>query len=52
MSFFTTFFCDHKWKSHAKKEREEINADKEVIYEYTMEVLICEHCGKIKKIKY
>lgn len=57
MKIFEKLFCKHKWKSHSKQAREEhhrISPTFEYVKtrEYTLEVLICEHCGKIKKIEY
>jgi len=57
---FAKLFCKHKWSSHAK------NIINQVTYahngyswdatpikkEFTREVLVCEHCGKIKIIEY
>ena len=59
-------FCSHKWKTHTKvvKEYQQYYRtgnvfDQNTQYkkvggttEKTIEVLICEHCGKIKKITY
>ncbi len=56
MRLFKKMFCSHKWKLHAKKEyrwEEENPFDGEThTYSNTYEVLICENCGKIKKIRY
>lgn len=58
-------FCLHKWNTHARKVYE--HTDKEVVsgteswykpivtdaeYSKTIEVLICEKCGKIETIEY
>ena len=57
MSVFLRFFCIHKWKSHAKKVDNRIKkiegtwSATETIYQ-TTEILICEKCGEINKIKY
>lgn len=46
-------FCSHKWKSHTKKSYEwNEKGDMINTVSNTIEVLICEECGKIKKIKY
>ena len=44
-------FCTHKWSSHAKNlyPSTAINGNR---MEQTVEVLICEKCGKIKQIMY
>ena len=44
-------FCTHKWGSHAKNlyPSTAINGNR---MEQTVEVLICEKCGKIKQINY
>lgn len=54
---FKFWFCNHKWKTHAKKEYrwEELNKKSypmKEIYCETIEILVCENCGKIKQIKY
>lgn len=54
------YLCLHKWKSHALKEyiwsEEEQSLNPEVILtrncQKTTEILICEHCGAIKKLEY
>ena len=59
MKIFDKWFCKHKWKSH-NKERFELESFKRVhggevslgSTIFTKEILICEHCGKIKTIKY
>lgn len=61
-SLFEKWFCKHKWISHHKQAyKREIferwQYEKEyrptgVTKETTEEVLICEKCGKIKKIEY
>lgn len=51
MNIFKKWFCSHKWKSHSKQERQ-LLVDNVVIRDYILEILICENCGKIKKIKY
>lgn len=58
-------FCKHQWKTHAKETYswEEMEVVKEtehwirpklnkVEYSETVEVLICEKCGKVHKINY
>lgn len=50
-------FCKHKFKTHAKKEYEWTEKipdtwDAFRLVSETVEVLICEKCGKIKKIRY
>tara|TARA_R110002020_G_scaffold465503_1_gene686952 strand:+ start:1227 stop:1403 length:177 start_codon:yes stop_codon:yes gene_type:complete len=57
VSFFKKLFCEHKWKVHAKKEYrwdEKVDGtwDKVETVSKTYEILICEKCGKIKKIIY
>lgn len=56
MNLFKKLFCGHKWKKHAKTQYTKgSNFDALIFknkYEYTQEILICEHCGKIKKIEY
>ena len=52
MNFFKKIFCGHKWKIHAKKEYKWQQEVKQELTSLTIEVLICETCGKIKKIKY
>ena len=44
-------FCTHKWSSHSKNlyPSTAINGNR---MEQTVEVLICEKCGKIKQIMY
>ena len=44
-------FCTHKWISHAKNlyPNNTINGNR---YDQTVEILICEKCGKIKQIMY
>lgn len=49
--------CKHQWKSHSKEKREKGVYDREQgkeiwLKDVTREVLICEHCGKIKTIEY
>lgn len=48
---FEKWFCKHKWKSHSKQSRK-ITENNVFMTDYTREVLICEHCGKIKTIEY
>lgn len=44
------WFCRHKWFSHAIKIYEwEENKEE---YSETIEILICEKCGKIHKLEY
>lgn len=65
MSILVELFCKHKYLSHAKEEfnYDEIELVKGTEYwpipikqtvSYTafIEILICEKCGKIKKIEY
>lgn len=61
MSFLSKIFCKHKWKTHNKAERVQQSFHKDsygkfipsgVEREFIREVLICEHCGKIKTIEY
>lgn len=59
---FKKLFCRHKWKTHSKDRKyiqtyvRNIIGDgynpTDVTKEFTVEILICEHCGKIKKLKY
>lgn len=44
-------FCTHKWNSHAKNlySNQLNNGGRE---EKTLEILICDKCGKIKQINY
>jgi len=44
-------FCTHNWKSHAKNlySNQLNNGGRE---EKTLEVLICQKCGRIKQIMY
>ena len=61
-NIFDKFFCNHKWKTHHKREMKStifmpnIIGDglnkTELTKEFTREVLICENCGKIKQIEY
>ena len=56
------FLCKHRWKSHLKKQITtrtfvaNILGDgynpTDITKDITREVLICEKCGKIKKIEY
>jgi hypothetical protein len=54
MSWIKRVLCSHKWKTHAKEHyswHEKIEGtwnDYEKVGE-TIEILICEKCGKIKK---
>jgi len=57
MGIFNRFFCRHKWVSHNKKEyrwKEKVQGtwDRTETVSETVEILICEKCGKIHKIKY
>lgn len=57
MKILKKFLCSHKWKTHAKKEYEwnehiEGTWGKFQRVGETTEILICQECGKIKKIKY
>lgn len=58
-------FCKHKWITHAKekyewKEKEPVRGTEhwfapmfvEIEYSKVEEVIICEKCGKIKKLIY
>ena len=45
-NLFKKWYCSHKWETHAK-EPLVFNPDMHFV-----EILICEHCGKIKKILY
>ena len=58
---FKKLFCKHKWKVHNRDKIlvKELDTDTKywytpIWYQYyeTTEILICEECGKIKKIKY
>lgn len=55
-------FCAHKWNTHIKAKKsletfvpniigDNYNATG-IVNDITIEFLICEKCGKIKKIKY
>lgn len=63
--FWSKLFCSHKWRTHTKKkyewDEESIVSGTELwhqpkfkiqSYGNTVEVLICEHCGRVKKITY
>lgn len=59
MKMFQKLFCPHKWIVHAKQKYEETNSSPSIHggrvtdkISFTREVLICEKCGKIKKIEY
>ena len=53
MKIFKKRFCNHQWKSHAKKDYTyEYSFSKEIYKHTTEEVLICIVCGKIKQIEY
>ena len=58
MNLFKKLFCSHKWESHTSRaykiiRRVPLNLNAEITTdEYTIEVLICKECGKIKKIEY
>lgn len=44
-------FCTHKWESHAKNlYSRELNCGGRE--EKTLEILICQKCGRIKQIMY
>lgn len=55
-------FCAHKWQSHSKEKKSSeifirnIIGDNYnptgIVQNVTVEVLVCQKCGKIKKIKY
>lgn len=54
-----SLFCKHKWKGHSKKTTsvsttEVVSETKiqEHTYHNTTEILICEKCGKIKRLQY
>lgn len=59
---FPQLFCKHKWSIHQKINKVERVFVSNVIgdgynptdarRDFTREVLICEKCGKIKKIEY
>lgn len=62
---FDKLLCKHKWKTHTKEVYEwtqhEVDPTTQFwiqpvvnTYDYkeTTEILICEHCGKIKKLVY
>lgn len=59
---FEKLFCKHKWKTHYKREVSSTTHIKNLMgdgynntgitKDFTREVLICETCGKIKKIEY
>lgn len=44
--------CNHKWIDHAKVERECAPSFINGRIESTTEILICEKCGRIKKLIY
>ena len=54
------FFCLHEWTTHAKKETTweteqkgmAPNTIRMIRHEQTTEILVCEGCGKIKKLEY
>lgn len=56
MKLFKKLFCLHKWKLHSKKEYEWKERVVGSLYNetvsQTVEILICQECGKIKNIKY
>ncbi len=65
MNVIEKLFCGHKWDIHAKSsisyEKKEVLEDTKhwshpIIFEYaytkTTEILLCQVCGKIKKITY
>lgn len=56
---FEKWFCKHKWKSHYNEQFQEesfrrVHGGEESLGKtvFTKEVLICENCGKIKKLEY
>jgi len=52
---FEELFCCHSWKSHAKRniiKKIEYKDGSGIQKEFIREILICEKCGKIKKIDY
>ena len=57
MKLFEKLFCKHKWKSHIKEVynwRDKVDGTWDTMNNYssTTEILICQECGKIKKIEY
>ena len=62
MSLYKKLFCLHKWKTHAKSEKEHeffthglSKAEflpTGIKKAFVREILICECCGKIKQIDY
>lgn len=65
MGILKQMFCGHKWKGYAKREyrweKKEVVEGTEgwavpdfkvQLYSETVEVIVCEKCGKIKKIRY
>ncbi len=57
MGFFIRIFCKHKWKTHTKKyyqweQKVEGTWNRLETISETVEILICEKCGKIHKINY
>lgn len=52
-ALFEKWFCRHKWKSHDKREMTAFDPyTNNPKRDYVIEVLICEHCGKITTMKY
>lgn len=57
MGLLNRLFCNHLWKTHAKKEykwESKIDGtwDRIEIVSETKEILICDKCGKIHKLSY
>lgn len=43
--------CCHKWFVHKETRVWDVSFGKTEYPTYSIQILICEHCGKIKKIK-
>lgn len=60
MKLFKNWFCSHQWLSHNKKDMTRVirqNAygsylETPVKQDFTIEILICQKCGKIKQLQY
>lgn len=65
MAFLDKLFCKHQWESHKKttynwEEKKVVHGTdfwfnplvETIVYQETVEILICSKCGKITKIKY
>lgn len=53
MSWFKKINCKHEWKQHASKTYVKKDRYTETqIDEFTIDVMVCQKCGKIKKITY